>query len=65
MTTKRVEEIHEEYIEALPAVDRLHLVELVAHRLAATISQDAPHSRSLLKLEGLGKEVWQGVDPQA
>ena len=56
MATKRVEEIYEEHIEALPAVDRLRLVELIAHGLAATV-HDIPQSRSLLDLEGLGEEI--------
>jgi hypothetical protein len=63
MATKRVEEIYEEHIEALPAVDRLRLVELIAHGLAATV-HDIPQWRSLLDLEGLGEEIWQGIDPQ-
>jgi hypothetical protein len=63
MATKRVEEIYEKHIEALPAVDRLRLVELIAHGLAATV-HDIPQSRSLLELEGLGEEIWQGIDPQ-
>jgi hypothetical protein len=65
MATKRVEEIYEEHIEALPLVDRLRLVELIAHGLASIIGRDAPHSRSLMELEGLGEEIWQGIDPQA
>jgi hypothetical protein len=44
-------------IKPLPAGDRLRLVELIAHGLAATIGGDAPHSRSLLELEGLGEEI--------
>jgi hypothetical protein len=65
MATKRVEEIYEQHIKLLPAGDRLRLVELIAHGLAATMGSDTPHSRSLLELEGLGEEIWQGIDPQA
>jgi len=65
MATKTVEEIYEEHIRSLPVVDRLKLVELIAHGLAATISRDVPHSRSLLELEGLGEEIWQGIDAQS
>ena len=65
MATKRVEEIYEGYIAALPIVDRLRLVELIAHGLAATVGNSATHARSLLELEGLGKEIWQGIDPPA
>ena len=64
MATNSVEEIYEEHIKSLPAVDRLRLVELIAHGLAATV-HDVPQSRSLLELEGLGAEIWQGVDGQA
>ena len=64
MATKRVEEIYEQQIKPLPAVERLQLVELIAHGLAATVGLDVPHSRSLLELEGLGQEIWQGIDPQ-
>ena len=48
-----------------PAVERLRLVELIAHGLAGTVGSSATHSRSLLELEGLGEETWQGIDPQA
>jgi hypothetical protein len=65
MATKRVEEIYEQHIEPLPAVERLRLVEIIVHGLAATVGGDATHSRSLLELEGLGEEIWQGIDPQA
>jgi hypothetical protein len=60
-----IQEIYEQHIKSLPAVERLRLVELIAHGLAATIGGDAPHSRSLLELEGLGQEIWQEIDPQA
>jgi hypothetical protein len=65
MATKHVEEIYEEHIKGLPLVDRLRLVELIAHGLASIIGRDTPHYRSLMELEGLGAEIWQGIDPQA
>jgi hypothetical protein len=65
MTTKSVEEIYEQHIQSLPAVDRLRLVELIAHGLAATVGRDLPPPRSFLELEGLGAEIWQGIDAQA
>lgn len=46
-------------IEALPPSDQLRLIgELVSHLSGAIDSRP----RSLLELEGLGQEVWQGVD---
>jgi hypothetical protein len=65
MLMKSVEEIYEQHIKPLPAGDRLRLVELIAHGLAASVARDVPHARSLLELEGLGEELWQGIDPQA
>jgi hypothetical protein len=38
------------------------LVELIARDLAA--ASEAPRQRSLLELEGLGAEIWQGIDAQ-
>ena len=59
-----IHELYEQHIKSLSTVDQLRLVELIAHGLAATV-HDIPQSRSLLDLEGLGEEIWQGIDPQA
>ena len=56
--------IYEQHIKPLSTVDQLRLVELIAHGLEATVYQDVLHSRSLRELEGLGEEIWQGIDPQ-
>jgi hypothetical protein len=58
-----IQEIYEQHVKPLSTVDQLRLVELIAHGLAATV-HDIPQSRSLLYLEGLGEEIWQGIDPQ-
>jgi hypothetical protein len=58
-----IQEVYEQHVKPLSTVDQLRLVELIAHGLAATI-QDIPKSRSLLDLEGLGEEIWQGINPQ-
>ena len=60
-----IQEIYEQHIEPLSAVERLRLVELIAHGLAAPVGGDVPHSRSLLELEGLGAKIWPGIDAQA
>ena len=65
MAIKRVEKIYEEHIKMLPAAERLRLVELIAHGLAGPIGRDLAPSRSLLELEGLGAEIWLGLDAQA
>lgn len=46
-------------IEALPPADQLRLVSELVYRLSGSLDRKP---RSLLELEGLGKEVWQGVD---
>ena len=40
-------------------------MELIARELEALLSRDLPPSRSLLELEGLGAEIWLGLDAQA
>jgi hypothetical protein len=59
-----IEEIYEQRIKPLSTVDQLWLVELIAHGLAATVYQNVPYSHSLRNLEGLGKEIWKGIDLQ-
>jgi len=46
-------------VEALTPREQLRLVSELAVRLSAELD---PQPRSLMELEGLGREVWQGVD---
>ena len=46
-------------VEALPPADQLRLVAELASRLSVNLDRKP---RSLLELEGLGQDVWQGVD---
>jgi hypothetical protein len=46
-------------VEALPHTERLRLVSELAASLSGELD---PQPRSLMELEGLGREVWQGVD---
>jgi hypothetical protein len=46
-------------VEALPPAEQLRLVSELAASLSAELD---PHPRSLMELEGLGREVWQGSD---
>jgi len=47
-------------VQALGPADRLRLIAELVGRLSTDI-QRRPH-RSLLELQGLGEDVWQGVD---
>jgi hypothetical protein len=64
MSTMTAEQLYEQQIKLLPAPERLRLVEIIAHDLATTAVAEMPRQRSLLELEGLGAEIWQGIDAQ-
>jgi hypothetical protein len=42
MAAEHIEEIYEQYVKPLSTVDRLRLVELIAHGLEVTVDQDIP-----------------------
>jgi hypothetical protein len=58
-----VEGIYEQHLKPLPPADRLKLIALLAQELSETKTSSEP-PRSLLELEGLGAEIWEGVDAQ-
>lgn len=61
--TANLEQIYRQHIAPLPATEQLKLIEKVARELA--VRDDKPlKTRSLLELEGLGAEIWDGVDAQ-
>ena len=63
MTTTELDQIYERQIKPLPRAVRLQLLARIAQDLAVTDETDDPES-SLLELEGLGAEIWQGIDVQ-
>lgn len=64
MTPTRIEAIYEQHIKPLAEAEQLQLVELIVHQLAAVAADEPQKQRSLLELEGLGAEMWQGIDAQ-
>jgi hypothetical protein len=60
MSAIDVEKLYVEQIKPLPARERLRLLVVIARDLAP----DANKTRSIMELEGLGAEMWQGVDAQ-
>ena len=64
MSAIPVEEIYERHIKPLSPTERLRLLAIVAQDLAAPPAEQGQHQRSLLELEGLGAEIWQGTDAQ-
>lgn len=63
MTTTELDQIYERQIKPLPRALQLQLLARIAQDLAATDQIDEPEV-SLLELEGLGAEIWQGIDLQ-
>lgn len=50
-------------VEELPAPDQLRLLSELADRIRKRV--EVPEERvSILELEGLGKEIWEGIDAQ-
>ena len=65
MSTITVEKLYRRYIESIPASDQLHLIALISQHLAKnSFEQGKTKTRSLLELEGLGAEIWEGIDAQ-
>lgn len=64
MTTMRAEEIYEHHIKMLPEAEQLRLVALIAQQLSVAATPGTKQQHSLLELEGLGAELWQGIDAQ-
>ena len=59
-----IEQLYMQHIKALSAEDRLRLLAMMARDLASENTDELPPKRSILELEGLGAEIWQGIDAQ-
>ena len=64
MSVVKIEQLYEQQIKLLPAAERLWLVAMIARDLAKATISETPRQRSLLELEGLGAEIWEGIDAQ-
>ncbi len=60
MSSTNVEKLYVEQIKSLPAAERLRLLAVIARDIAPEVEK----TRSIMELEGLGAEIWQGVDAQ-
>jgi len=54
--------IYDEHIKPLPREQQVQLLDLLRSELEN--SDDDRQRHSILELHGLGKEIWQGVDPK-
>ncbi len=66
MNTMSVQKLYQQYIKPLNPTERLNLTAMIIQDLAATMPKavEERRERSLLELEGLGAEIWEGVDAQ-
>lgn len=63
MTTASLDQLYEQQIRPLPRAERLLLLVKIAQELADA-DTPAEGEPTLLELEGLGAEIWQGIDAQ-
>jgi len=54
--------IYEEHIKLLPREQQIQLLNILRRELEN--GDDNGKRRSILELHGLGKEIWQGVNPK-
>jgi hypothetical protein len=59
-----VDELYHQHIRPLSLADRRRLMTLLAQDLAKDDAVERSGRLSLLEFEGLGAELWQGVDGQ-
>ncbi|MFA0736055.1 MAG: hypothetical protein LASZOEIN_002425 [Candidatus Fervidibacter sp.] len=62
--TLSLEELYEQQIKPRPLSERLRLLAMIAQDLAAETKEEEKPKHSLMELEGLGAEIWQGIDAQ-
>jgi len=66
MTTMSVQNLYLQHIKPLNPAERLSLTAMIIQDLAEIMPKavEARRERSLLELEGLGAEIWEGIDTQ-
>jgi len=61
METLSAKEVYELHVKRLPPEERKRLAEMITRAVEQSTHQG---ERSLLELEGLGAELWKGIDAQ-
>ncbi len=57
-----VEQLYQQHIKSISVAERLELISLISSKLIGKWEPKEKKRRSLLELEGLGAEIWKGVD---
>ena len=64
MNQQTLKEIYESHVKPLSAEERLQLLIMTARDLEAeTAGLSSRPRRNIMDLHGLGKEIWEGIDP--
>jgi len=66
MAEKKLSLTYGDYVRGIKGLrpeEQLSLVEIISARLKRTLAKKKPRPR-LMELEGLGAEVWKGIDAQ-
>jgi len=58
-----VTQLYKQYIKPISITEQLELIALISKKLLVR-TDVKEEKRSLLELEGLGAEIWEGVDAQ-
>jgi hypothetical protein len=64
MAALSADEIYEQHVKQLPPAEQLRLAEMITQDITETMESKTKPMRSLLELEGLGAEIWEGIDAQ-
>jgi hypothetical protein len=66
MAGKKVSLTYDDYVRGIKGLrpeEQLSLVEIISARLKRTIAPKRP-KHSVMELEGLGADIWKGIDAQ-
>ena len=66
MAAKKVSLTYDDYVRGIKALkpeEQLSLVEIISAGLKRSMARKRP-KHSLMELEGLGADVWKGIDAQ-
>ena len=67
MSSKKVAITYKDYIKGLYDLkpeEQLSLLEIISSRLKNVIGRKKIKKHSIMELEGLGADIWKGVDAQ-
>ncbi len=64
MNQEHLLQLYEQQIKPLPRATRLQLLVRIAQDLGAPESTESEAELTLLDMEGLGADIWHGIDAQ-